>query len=380
MNDVGERRRERLSLYFKRSLLVLLSFALSALLCEFLLRLFWDNPYRGRAQHELIVRLRMHAPLEEISIDRGAIEPESPAVRVRLDERGYIRPIRRFPAADATVAFLGGSTTECAAVDEELRFPYLVSKLLERHHGLQVTTLNAGAAGNTTHDSLNLLLNHVVADRPDVVVMMHAANDVGMLAELGTYRLAEPVDIRLPLLWLIREGSNYSSLFALLRLGQRQARLQPRKFGDQADWHRERATIDRSEFGARLRAYVSLARSFGIEPVLMTQPLASVRTPLTPDWADPINQEIFNDEIRRVAEEEDVVLIDLVRHLFDRVEGWDQPMKVFYDGIHVTNFGSQVYAEHIAERLGETVLARDSGAESGTLSSDTLSSGTRARQ
>ncbi len=106
-----------------------------------------------------------------------------------------------------------------------------------------------------------------------------------------------------------------------------------------------------------LRAYVHVARAFGIEPVLMTQPLASVRTPLTPDWADPVNQEIFNHEIRRVAAGEGVVLIDLVRYLFDHVAGWDQPMKILYDGLHVNNFGSRVYAEHISERLAETVLA-----------------------
>ena len=31
-------------------------------------------------------------------------------------------------------------------------------------------------------------------------------------------------------------------------------------------------------------------------------------------------------------------------------------MRVFYDGIHVTDEGSRAYAEYIARRLGETVL------------------------
>jgi hypothetical protein len=33
-------------------------------------------------------------------------------------------------------------------------------------------------------------------------------------------------------------------------------------------------------------------------------------------------------------------------------------MEVFYDGMHVTERGSQIYAEYIAERLLETVLRR----------------------
>ena len=358
MDDTGKRNREPLPLYLKRALLVLISFVASAFLCEGLLRLIWDNPFHGQARHERYVPLRMHIPLEEVIIDRSAVTPDSPTVVMRIDERGYIRPTRRFPNADATVIFLGGSTTECAAVDEELRFPALVSTLFEERYGLRITTLNAGVAGNTMHHSLNLLLNHAVADRPDVAIIMHASNDIGVLARRGSYRLSEPIDARTPLLWLIHEGSNYSSLVAALRTWLRLDRAKPLPFEVRAEWTPERTVITSDEFVARLRAFVRVARAFGIEPVLMTQPVISVRTPLTPDWTDPVNQEIFNHEIRRVAAEEGAALIDLVRHLFEDVEGWDQPMKVFYDGVHVTNFGSQVYADHIVERLVESVFSQ----------------------
>jgi hypothetical protein len=33
-------------------------------------------------------------------------------------------------------------------------------------------------------------------------------------------------------------------------------------------------------------------------------------------------------------------------------------MRIFYDGIHVTDEGSRAYASYIAQRLGETVLGR----------------------
>src|SRR5437867_8610086 len=81
---------------------------------------------------------------------------------------------------DATVAFLGGSTTECVAVQEDLRFPALVSVLLAQQ-GLKVNTLNAGRSGNALHDALNNLLNHVINDHPDFVVLMHVSNDIGYL-------------------------------------------------------------------------------------------------------------------------------------------------------------------------------------------------------
>jgi lysophospholipase L1-like esterase len=89
----------------------------------------------------------------------------------------------------------------------------------------------------------------------------------------------------------------------------------------------------------------------------MTQPLANIRTAFTPDWVDPRNQEVFNHIIRTVGAEEGAVVIDLVRHLVENVENWKQPMKIFYDGVHVTDRGSEVYAEYIAERLDGAVLA-----------------------
>lgn len=50
-------------------------------------------------------------------------------------------------------------------------------------------------------------------------------------------------------------------------------------------------------------------------------------------------------------------VIDLVRHLTESVAGWNEHMKIFYDGMHVTDRGSVVYAEYIAERLRAEVLA-----------------------
>ena len=35
-------------------------------------------------------------------------------------------------------------------------------------------------------------------------------------------------------------------------------------------------------------------------------------------------------------------------------------MEIFYDALHVTDKGSQVYAQHIAERLLPLILVRDS--------------------
>ncbi len=82
-------------------------------------------------------------------------------------------PAQRFDSPSATIVFLGGSTTECLFVAEDLRFPTYVSTLLETK-GLQINSMNFGRSANNVQHSINNLINHVVNDEPDIVVMMHA--------------------------------------------------------------------------------------------------------------------------------------------------------------------------------------------------------------
>jgi lysophospholipase L1-like esterase len=336
-----------------RLLLVLVSLGVSLLASELILRLAWTNPYRGE-RPEVLIKLRMHHADRSLPIDRRDVYPDSPVSTIHTDARGYIMPGRRFERPDATVAFLGGSTTECSAVTEELRFPALVSTLLEAR-SLRVNTLNAGNSGNNTQDALNLLLNHVVFDQPDVAVLMEAANDIGVLAGEHSYQRSISAGSS-AIRGLLQVASSHLSLAGALRgwLAPPTLRGDPQ---GRANLPRELQRLPTAEYEKRLRAFAGLCRAFDIEPVLMTQPAISMRTALTPEWLELKNQERFNNIVRAIAAEENVVLIDLARHIGE-VEGWDQPMRVFYDGIHVTDEGSRIYAEYIARRLGETVLRR----------------------
>jgi lysophospholipase L1-like esterase len=102
---------------------------------------------------------------------------------------------------------------------------------------------------------------------------------------------------------------------------------------------------------------VHLCRDFGIEPVLMTEPLAGATNDLTPKWAELGAQDRFNAIVRQVGKQEQVAVIDLARHLQQEVPDWDKPGHVFYDAIHVNDDGSEVYARHIAERLAPLIRA-----------------------
>lgn len=107
--------------------------------------------------------------------------------QLAVDEDGFIEPSKVHDAPELTVAFLGGSTTECLFVTPELRFPYLVGRLLETRLGRAVNSLNAGKSGNNTMHSLLALTAKVLPERPHFVVLMHNANDLAVLAGYGSY-------------------------------------------------------------------------------------------------------------------------------------------------------------------------------------------------
>ena len=320
------------------------------------LRIFWHNPYHKELPERVLRLALQHANTDHL-LNRSVIDPDLSVTRFRTDHRSYIMPSYRFDAPDATIAFLGGSTTECMAVQEDLRFPAAVSYRLEKK-GFRVNTLNAARSGNTTHDSINVLLNHVVEDRPDIVVLMEATNDIGVLTGDQSYRrrMGRTETFFQSVRFVLQKASSTFYLIALFRKWVTSEAF--RQNASPLRGKRVKARLPSTEYEKRLRAFIRVARAFGIEPVLMTQPVTNISTPLTPDWADALTQEIFNDLIRKVGVEEKVLVIDLVRYLIEHIDGWNQHMNIFYDGVHVTDRGSQVYAKYIAEILHARALPR----------------------
>lgn len=330
---------------------------------EIALRLFWENPHR-LAEADKVATIRIQHPLVDLPVDRSAVDKTLPEGRFRTDDRSYILPSFQYEDPDFTVAFLGGSTTECAAVSEESRFHALVSRYLANE--FRVNTLNAGRSGNTSHDSINALLNHVALDRPNVVVMMHAANDASFVAFHGGYRsrMGQHVTVAMLARWTVQMLSRFS-LVGLAREAVRSMEVPPTdtwttETADdgsdtpQADHKEEGLVVEARHdlFRDKLKTFVGVSRAMGMTPILMTQPASpSYRNALTPSWTNSSFQEAFNQIIREVGSDQHVTVIDLVEYIKVNVEGWDRPDVVFYDALHVNDRGSEFYARHIAERL-----------------------------
>jgi hypothetical protein len=324
------------------------------------LRLLWYNPYRHESPDH-VLKISLHHPSTDHIFSRAILNSENPQGRLRTDVRSYILPSFQYSDPDATVAFLGGSTTVCAAVQEGLRFPALVSVLLAEQ-GLKVNTLNAARSGNALHDSLNVLLNHVIDDRPDLVVLMHASNDIGYLSrgdENFRSRMGHPVSIADLGKWFLQMASSNLYLAALVRHGTTSQIFRAKD--PAGDWRNDPSLINKvpiDPYRQRLQAFIHICRAFGIQPVLMTEPFTGSTNSLTPQWVNRTAQDWFNAVIREVGEEEGVLVIDLVRHLQEWVPEWNKPMEIFYDAIHVTDKGSRVYAQHITERLLPLIIEK----------------------
>jgi lysophospholipase L1-like esterase len=335
--------------------LVLVSIVVAVSIIEVGLRVFWSNPYSGSGT-DRVLKLRVHHANIEQTFSREQIDDEHPIVTYRTNNRGYIEPAPGEESIDLRIAFLGGSTTECFAVREEYRFPFLVGALLTSDT-LSVGVLNAARSGGTLHDSINVLFNHVVLDRPDVVVLMHASNDIGLLKkdpeygtrmghevsgiDIGKYML-QMVSARLSLAGYLRQVATAGEFERGTTVG-----------------HARDTEADTEPFRARLEVFVSMSRAFGMVPVLMTQPMAAnIRNELTPAWVDANAQGIFNDVIRKVGEATGADVIDLAEYVTNSIESEDELKRVFYDGLHVTDHGSSLYAAYVAERLADIINKR----------------------
>ena len=333
--------------------LVVAALLVALVIGELALRVAWDNPYAGSSP-DTILKIQVHPGNVDQRIDRSQVDPQDSRVLYRTNDRGYILPVERFESPDITILFLGGSTTACVAVKEDQRFPFLVSRHLERD-GIRANILNAARSGGTLHDSINVLLNHAAEDSPDVVVVMHAVNDHGVLSRDGSYasRMGHTMTAPDVLRYVMQRAS---SRLALAGLARRAATFE--EFEIQSGARYRDDLVDPGPFRARLRMVVGITRALGARPVLMTQPLSMVgANELTPRWVAPNTHQLFNDVTREVAGETGAVLIDLASLVSEGALGEDELRRIFYDGMHVNDYGSSVYAAYIAEHLGRALGA-----------------------
>jgi lysophospholipase L1-like esterase len=296
---------------------------------------------------------------------------------LRVDDEGFrsrlegpLQPGR----AEDRIFFVGGSTTENRVLPDEDTFPYRVEEAL-LGEGRSVRVFNTALNGGMIADSFSLIAHRLLALDPDVIVVMHAINDMraGLSSRFDPShyedrrppRPARPGDV----------FQRYSRLYQLIIKTRK--RLKTRT-GLDGERYLERAQstpyttgVDPSRGLPYFRRYLGMIASVcadaGVPLVLMTQPSLykpvmepSERDTLWMGWLDhgDLNldpptllrgMQAYNREIRRFASERDLTLIDLDAAV-------PKDLEHFYDDCHFTALGNRVVAETILAGLPRPAL------------------------
>lgn len=336
-----------------------------------------DSPIR-------YIRLREHPPHTNTKQEFGELNEDGSKkfYQFRTDDNGFIEPSIVHENPDKTIVFLGGSTTECFAVDEDKRFPYLSGRLLEKKTGLKVNSINSGVMGNHSMHSIDILLNKIVPMKPDIAVMMHNTNDLSILIHEGTYWSKNPYRSLLvqkeglSTFYLIRSIKNmtiphlYEFIKEKVNLGLIVGNMVNQKPVDEFAASRgKKIELDfeklSSVFRSNLELFVRMCKIYGIEPVLMTQANRYKET-LDPEFDEMIKKlsdkgldyqeykkvyEGFNQTIRDVGSEMDVLVVDLDKAI-------PKERQYLKDVVHYKTAGSVMAAEAIAENM-TSLLAQE---------------------
>ena len=317
------------------------------------------------------IRLREHSPLlqQKMRPDAGVLASSDDlpdkAFSFSTDINGYIQPSLIHEKADSTIAFIGGSTTECMFIDEDKRFPYLVGQLLETNK-FKVNTINSGVSGNDSLHSIDIFLNKIIADKPNIAVLMHNINDLSVLLYEKSYW--NDNDYRSPL--IVEDRSIKSFIKQLLpNTYELLYRLKTNLAGqidEFKDIRGKKLTINRDQildqFGSNLEIFVNTAKAKHIQPVLMTQanrftekPDATILKNLAALKSLGVSYQDYRDiyramnkKIRQVATANNVLLIDLEAQI-------PQTREYMYDPVHFTDKGSVAVANIIANTLRDSL-------------------------
>ncbi len=252
----------------------------------------------------------------------------------------YGQRLARARAERPVFAFLGDSCTDYG------RYPdLLLAELARSRPGVRWTGVNLGVAGWTTFQGLRQLRRDILPLRPRVATIYYGWNDhwIGFgLPDEDVARL------------LHETGSRWQEV-RLVQLGEKAWVASHR-----SDDNRR---VPLPEFRRNLHEMIGLARSHGIEPVLITAPTSHERGRepqyLKGVWIHrledvvPVHQE-YVDAVRGVARQDRAVLCDLAAD----VAALNRPHRyaIFLkDGIHLNHRGAERAATLLAgclERAG----------------------------
>jgi len=268
-----------------------------------------------------------------------------------------------------TLIAVGGSTTECFALADGLCWPARLQTRLEQSFS-DIWVNNAGLAGHTSQGHIELLRQHIVNIRPDVILFLVGVNDLYFTDFTQNYdsRLTDAEGGAQAFRQWAASNSALASLalaaYKQWRASQHDLTGHDRDFSalvthpttpDAAQIELNRHS-DSDHFGyrERLETLIDLSLDAGIMPIFVTQPavygrftdprtgidLGLIRNGV--DGFDGATSwrllESYNDVMRETAAARDVLLVDLATAM-------PKDSTYYLDQVHFTPEGADLVAE-----------------------------------
>jgi lysophospholipase L1-like esterase len=286
-----------------------------------------------------------------------------------------------------TLLTIGGSTTESLFLSDGHTWTDAMARALAPQFA-RLWVNNAGLDGHTTFGHLVLLRTYVLRLQPKVAIFLIGANDVA-LQSANTF----DAGLQLPqsrLRRVVNAAAAHSEVVSLGLNLVRASRARQRGLGhSEVDLTTAKhlvltpevigetvasARASHPAFAERVQQLAAETRAHGVLPVFVTQPalFGEGRDPATGVELSTVQVngrgngrlewrllEDVNDVTRRIASEQQVLLIDLARELA-------KDSRFFYDFLHFTNEGSErvgeivarALAPHLRQHFGEFSLTR----------------------
>lgn len=341
-------------------------FFIVIILLEIVLRLY--NPFHLRLKGDKIL-----LPVNQSVVIKNHLNP-------RLDKKivntrnaaGFRGPEIPDRFNDyLSIVTVGGSTTECRFLSDGRTWPFLVGKLLERDFP-NLWINNAGMDGHSSFGHQVLLQDHLVKVKPKIIMFLIGINDVendqptfhdklntrGAFPSLKhyLYNNSEVLNLLINLFrgWKAQKHNNTTQRFTPPH--KNKTLLIP-------DSVIAKRLLQQNEYlpdyQRRIEQLIDTCRTYGIEPIFITQPDLygnGIDSITKADLAaakieDGMNGklmwkmlEVYNSKTRLICSEKKVALIDLALQM--PKNSW-----YYYDHSHFTNEGAQKVAEIVAGEL-----------------------------
>lgn len=263
--------------------------------------------------------------------------PNKKFVIVRTDANGLLKPGKIHENADINMFFMGASTLLSLGLDEDKRIHYQSGRMLEKKENLKVNSYNAAYSSAPSFHGLNTLLNKIIPYSPDYLVFMYNAVDLSDL-RLSKYHywkdnykvvntfgivniLTSIKNKYFPNIYYVLNtnlglGLVFTKIIKFFDNGKNREVVKYKKTFNNLDFD-----MAKDMYTKNLKAIISLCKIYNITPVIMTEPYNSRELKSDKRMKQlglknflKIHDE-FNDIARTLGSGDDVILVDLDKHI-----------------------------------------------------------------